>query len=550
MKTAIDYAIASCETMMRKFKAEELPPGPNKLHYHQGVFLSGMLNTYKVCGDRRYLEYVKAYIDHIVWDNGEIHEFDERELDDIQPGILFFDLYEDSREEKYITALHTLLDVLRKWPCNQYGGFWHKEHHPYQMWLDSLYMGSSLMAMYGKYFNELHFLDVAIKQARGKDECTELESKFGRENLAFITGTIMHEMYSMPKLMWLKKNMPEAVSTAKCILLMQDFIVYMLTGKRQIDYSLATRTAAYDIRNKRWIDEIYDFVGIDTNLMSKPVPSGTSAGMIKSEIAEELNISKNITIVSGCQDQIAALCGANVLKNGEAMDGIGTVECVPFIMDDIPRKLSIYEGGYSIVPHINGNYACYILSYAGGATLKWYRDRLDNTSYSDLDKAVSDIPTDLLIMPHFAGAATPYMDSSSKAAIIGLTFEHNKTDIYKALMEGTSYEILLNIRKIQEIGIELKSVTATGGGANSDVWLQIKADIFGIPVKSLDSTEIGAAGTAILAGRAVGVYDNDTKLVGNKKIFYPNPEKNLYYQMQYKKYSKIYNLVKEVLNNG
>lgn len=384
---------------------------------------------------------------------------------------------------------------------------------------------------------------------RGKEECRELEIKFGKETLAKKTGTIMHEMYSIPKLMWLKKNMPKAVAKAKCILLMQDFVVYMLTGVRQIDYSLSARTAAFDIKNKCWIDEIYDFVGIDTKMMSTPVPSGTVAGTIKPQLADELKISKNIQIVSGCQDQIAALVGANVLNKGEAMDGIGTVECVPFILDDIPQDFSIYEGGYSVVPHINGNYACYILSYAGGATLKWFRDKLANTSYAELDKEVSDKPTDLLIMPHFAGAATPYMDSSSKAAILGLTFEHTKSDIYKALMEGTSYEILLNIKKIQEIGIKLEAVTATGGGANSNVWLQIKADIFGIPVKSLDSGEIGAAGTALLAGRATGVYNENTKLVGEKNVFEPNDEKYGFYDKQYRKYAKMYDAVKGVMEN-
>lgn len=116
-------------------------------------------------------------------------------------------------------------------------------------------------------------------------------------------------------------------------------------------------------------------------------------------------------------------------------------------------------------------------------------------------------------------------------------------------MEGTSYEILLNIKKIQEIGIKLEAVTATGGGANSNVWLQIKADIFGIPVKSLDSGEIGAAGTALLAGRATGVYNENTKLVGEKNVFEPNDEKYGFYDKQYRKYAKMYDAVKGVMEN-
>ncbi len=384
---------------------------------------------------------------------------------------------------------------------------------------------------------------------RGSEECKRLIEKFGVESLAFKTGTMPHEMYSIAKIMWIKNNMPDNFSKAKRILLMQDFVSYMLTGESKIDYSLAARSGAFDVNKRCWDSEILDFCGIDVNLFSQAVPSGTVVGEIKEAVKKEIGFRGNTVIVSGCHDQIAALAGANVLESGKAMDGIGTVECVPVIMDEIPTDFSIFECGYSFVPHINGKYACLALSYAGGATLKWFRDNFSDVSYDELNKQVSDKPTELLILPHFAGAATPYMDTSSKASIIGLTFEHTKMDIYKALMEGTSFEIMLNLEKLKEFGITLDEVTATGGGANSDIWLQIKSDIFGIPVKTLDNSEVGAAGTAYLAGKAVGVYGDKNTLVNDKRVFYPNSEKNAFYSKQLKKYSKIYNVNKEVLND-
>ncbi len=381
---------------------------------------------------------------------------------------------------------------------------------------------------------------------RGSEESKQLIEKFGIENLAFKTGTMPHEMYSIAKIMWVKKNMPESFKRVKHILLMQDFAAYMLTGKCQIDYSLAARSGAFDVAGKCWDKEILDFCGIDEGLLSEAVPSGTVVGEIKSDVKAEIGFKSDTVIVSGCHDQIAALVGANVLESGQAMDGIGTVECVPVIMDKIPTDFSIFECGYSFVPHINGKFACLALSYAGGATLKWFRDNFSDMSYKELDENVADKPTDLLLMPHFAGAATPYMDTKSKAAILGLTFEHTKMDIYKALMEGTSYEIMLNLQKLESYGIKLGGVTATGGGANSDVWLQIKADVFGIPVKTLDNSEIGASGTAYLAGKAVGVYGDKNTLVNEKSVFYPNKEKTAFYSKQMKKYAEIYSAVKAV----
>ncbi len=384
---------------------------------------------------------------------------------------------------------------------------------------------------------------------RGAEECAELATHFDVDELARRTGTTLHSMYSFPKLMYLKKQDPALFDHARCILLMQDFVVYMLTGVRQIDFSLAARTAAFDIREKCWLFALFDYAGIDVSLMSTPVPSGTAAGTVKPHVASELGLSPDTVVVTGCQDQVAALVGADVLRAGEAMDGIGTVECVPIILSDPPTDASLYAQGYSVVPHVGGTYACYVLSYAGGATLKWYRDKITHEDYEVMDRSLPAEPTDLLVIPHFAGAATPYMDTSARAAILGLTLEHDKADIYKALMEGTSYEILLNLREIERHGLAVSAVTATGGGANSPEWLQIKADIFGIPVKSLHGSQIGAAGTALLAGRAIGLWDYETRLVAEKKIFTPDARRHEIYMRHYESYRKIYSAVKEVFRH-
>lgn len=384
---------------------------------------------------------------------------------------------------------------------------------------------------------------------RGKTECKRIAEHFGEECLAYLTGTKPHEMYSLPKIVWIKENMPDSYARARHILLIQDYIVYMLTGNAQIDHSLAARTACFDIENKCWAEDVMKFCGIDPKLLSKPVSSGTVAGVIKPEIAREMNVNPTLKVVSGCHDQIAAMTGAGVFEVGEAMDGTGTVECVPVVMDSVPKDFSIFECGYSFAPHINGKYACYVLSYTGGATLKWYRGNFSDKSYEQLDGEVSDEPTDLLIMPHFAGAATPYMDTSSRAAIIGLTFEHKKADIYKALMEGTAYEIAVNLGVVGDYGIAPRLLVATGGGARSETWLQIKADVLGVAIAASDGDEVGAAGTAYLAGYAIGVYDDDTRLINVKKIFYPNPGRQQIYRGQLEKYKKIYECVKKILND-
>ena len=213
------------------------------------------------------------------------------------------------------------------------------------------------------------------------------------------------------------------------------------------------------------------------------------------------------------------------------------------------------------MPYIDGKYACYALSYTGGATLKWFRDNFaecetaeckskDKNVYAYLDGKCKSTPTGILVLPHFAGAATPYMDNDSKAVFCGITLETAKYDLYKALMEGTSYEIRLNFEKLREYTGSIKTLRATGGGALSDVWLSIKADILGMEIAALDCNEVGAAGTAALAGMAVGCYKNlaDTtaKMAPVRKTFLPDRQNASAYNSLYSKYKNIYKLYKSI----
>ena len=195
---------------------------------------------------------------------------------------------------------------------------------------------------------------------------------------------------------------------------------------------------------------------------------------------------------------------------------------------------------------------CYALSFTGGATLKWFRDNFSkDKSYAQLDSSVKDNPSGIMILPHFAGAANPYMDNSSKAAMLGLTLEHTDADIYKALMEGVTYEIMINIEHLESFGIKLNKLFATGGGASSDVWLQIKADILNRPVTALIAKEAGACGTCMMTGVAIGLfkdlYEAKSVFVKEKKTFVPDCNKVEKYQKYYKAYKKIYDAVRPII---
>ena len=397
---------------------------------------------------------------------------------------------------------------------------------------------------------------------RGIEECKELEEHFGGRYLASITGTKPHEMYSISKMMWIKRNKPEIYEKTRHIFLMEDYVVHGLTGVAQIDYSLATRTMAFDITSLKWCDEIFDYAEIDKNLMSKPVPTGTPAGKILPEIAEKTGLNPEAVIVSVCHDQIAAAVGANVFDSEKAVDGAGTVECITPIYDEVPELDAMYEGSYSVVPYvIPGKYVCYAFSYTGGALVQWCTETIGRKEKEEAkEKGISVFdylegefsePTGMLVLPHFAGAATPYMDMGSKGAILGLTMSTTLSEIYRACMEGVVYEMVLNMEYLKKSGVDFKMLHATGGGAKSSVWMQMKADMLNVPVKALEVADAGTVGSAMLTGIATGCFkeleDAAAHMVKEKHVYYPNQEMHEKYMKIYERYRSLYHAIRPLM---
>ena len=160
----ITYAMAACETMMRTYAPENLPPA-GRFHYHQGVLLSGMLETWQLSGDPKLFDYVKAWVDSIINEYGDIQNFNPGQLDDLQPGVLLFPLYRETKDERYQSAMDTILWFYERFPKNSLGGFWHNAMGRDQMWLDGLYMAGPFIAQYAHAYSRPDLLDVVVLQA-------------------------------------------------------------------------------------------------------------------------------------------------------------------------------------------------------------------------------------------------------------------------------------------------------------------------------------------------------------------------------------------------
>ena len=417
---------------------------------------------------------------------------------------------------------------------------------------------------------------------RGAQECQELTQKMDGRTIASITGVKPHEMYSIPKLMWMKRHRPEIYAKAKHAFLMEDYVVFCLTGNAQIDYSLATRTMGFDITTLKWSEEIFKYADVDMGLMSKTVPTGTSAGCVLPAVAQELGLSEQTQIVSVSHDQVSAAVGAGVFDSDKAVDGAGTVECVTPIYDGLPELEEMYKGNFAVVPYvIPGKYVAYAFSYTGGALIQWCVETLakkekelaagSGISVNELLEeeyrkvcqerggqtqsaaAVSDFeePSNILVLPHFAGAATPYMDTGSKGVIVGLHAGTTVCEIYRACMEGVVYEMMLNMEYLKNSGVKYQMLHATGGGARSKVWMQMKADALNMPIMALKTVDAGTVGSAMLTGIAVGCFadleDAAAHMVEEKEMYYPREEMHQKYKNIYQRYRRLYDAVRPLI---
>lgn len=389
---------------------------------------------------------------------------------------------------------------------------------------------------------------------RGGKECDELTKKLGKERIAEISGLAPHQMYSIPKMMWIKKHEPEKYQRAAHIFLIEDYIVWLLTGKAQIDFSLATRTMAFDIRALQWSADIFEAAGIDMALMSEPVPTGTSAGRISANAAELTGLKPECEIVSVAHDQVAAAVGAGAFDGSVAVDGAGTVECLTPVYDSLPDIGVMSRGYFAVVPHaVAGKYVAYAFSYTGGALIGWCRDVFgQGETYDSLEAGYTkDEPTGLLVLPHFAGAATPYMDTGSRGAILGLTTTTDKATLYRACMEGVAYEMLLNYEALADSGVCFTKLNATGGGARSKVWMQMKADVLNLPMTALKTSEAGTVGSAMLTGIATGLYrdleEAASYMVKEVETYEPRAEMHEQYIKHYERYKKLYRAVRPLM---
>jgi len=398
--------------------------------------------------------------------------------------------------------------------------------------------------------------------SRGVKELEQMLSVISAKDLYHVTGLPPQYVTPLNKILWVKNNLPEIFKKTHKILFTEELLQHKL-GMRdyRINYSLSSTSLFFDIRQKKWSTDILDKFDLDQGLFAIPTPSGTEVGKVSVEMAERLGFSRDVSIVAGGHDQQCAAFGVGAISGGIASNGMGTVECVVPVFDEIIMKDSMFDNDFSTRPHVvKGKYVTFAYNFTAGSILKWYRDNLapdlrDNAASKGMDaydcffRDLDFKPSGLYTLPYFSGSGTPRHDPETRGTIIGLGINTEREKIFKSIVEGTIFEIGFNLELLEKSGVEIKELRAVGGGSRSDFWLDLKSSILNKPVKRMDIDEAGCLSTMMLAGSAIGKFtiaDAQKEFVIVSKEFHPDPKIGELYREHYGKYKKIYDLVSQL----
>ncbi len=412
-----------------------------------------------------------------------------------------------------------------------------------------------------------HALRPAIlgMDTRTDEQNARLREKFGAEHLFQHTGMPLHTINTLPKLLWLKQYEPEVWRSAEKFLLYEDFIISKMTGKPAISRCLASRTQVYDIQTQDWSTDILSYLELETDRLASVKPSGIAIDTMQPELSHSLGFSQSPLVSTGGHDQACGALGVGLTRPDLAMVSTGTAEVVEVAMASPALNETLYAGNLSVYSHvIEGLFLSMTINHSGGLLLRWFRDTFGQVELEAaagsgrdaydllLEKAPGE-PTGLLVLPHFAGAGSPSFDTRSKGAILGLTFAHDKNHVAKAILEGTTFELRLNLDVLKKGGVPIGELRAIGGGARSPLWLQMKADITGINVAVPEVTEAASWGAAILAGTAAGCFSSAAQAAEDclsiQRRYHPDPNLAIRYEQLYQLYRLVHPALTPILHH-
>ncbi len=381
---------------------------------------------------------------------------------------------------------------------------------------------------------------------RATDQAAALAAKAGDDHLFSVTGLNTDSSHIAPKLMWLRDHEPATWRAAACLPPAGGYLLGWLTGTIAQDHANASSTLLYDVRTRTWDENLCALAGLDPALLAPIRPAAEVAGTLTSEAAGALGLSRRCAVVTGTGDEHGACVGAGAIVPGLVADVTGTAEPVA-----VTASGPVFDAERVVETHAHAITGLLLVEnpgfVSGGCTL-WWGERILGTDQAALFARAAQAPPGcdgVLFLPALSGATVPRWNDRMRGVFAGLSMNHGPAELARAVIEGCCFALRDVLGRMDALGLAGDEIRVVGGGARSELWLQIKADVTGRVVRPVLSAEPTAAGAAVLAGLAAGTFADAADAVGRTvrlapRSFVPDPGAAEVYQDRYAQYRALY----------
>jgi len=382
--------------------------------------------------------------------------------------------------------------------------------------------------------------------SRSSAAAARLRGTFPSEVYYPVTGLgQVDENAPISKLLHLKEQQPDLFQRVHRFLLLEDYLIYRMTGEWVTEKSLMSSTGYFDITQDLLFQPILDFAGISTQHFPGILDCGQRVGRLTSAAASELGVASSVIVVTGAMDQLTSALGAGNRHSGIVTATLGTALVIGATTNfpdfSHPSCPTIYRhvtaGTYLVVP----------FCLTAGVLLKWFKDNFcEGQAYDDLGRLAQGVPAGsdgLVLFPYFSGMLTPVNDMTTRGIFYGMTLDMKKGHFIRSIFESVAFMLKENVQLLAEMGVSVSQVRSLGGGSKSPVWSQIKADVLGCDLVTMKNPECASLGAAMLGALGVGLYRSLNDLPHANEIdwtFTPNPLTKVTYDHCYQTYQKLY----------
>ena len=383
---------------------------------------------------------------------------------------------------------------------------------------------------------------------RSEREASDIGQEFKIDEIYRLTGQQeMVPTWTATKVLWLRRNEPEVFERTHKFLLAGDYLLFRLTGRHITDCGLNPSTLYFDIIQNRWWADMLEYLGISEDQLPVLTFSGEEAFPISRNSARQMGLPEEATVTTAPIDQVAAAVGAGNIEPGIITETTGAALAVCATFDgpvyDPERRVPCHTHG------VRGRYILLAWAPTGGMALRWFRDELggnrDYTSLCAEARGVDPGADGLVFLPYLSGAGCPDMDPAAKGVFWGITLGHRRAHFTRAILESVAFVSKRNLELLETLGADAAEVRVLGGGARSDLWLQIKADMLGKPVVAMNCEESACLGVAMLSCVANGIYGDLAEaresMVHIRRRIQPDTQGCERYREIYLRYMRLHN---------